>query len=118
MSDEIAVTLQPETTRSPAFISVYSNHSRMAMSPWDITVTFAVTQDLAIGKVTLEDQVALRLSPQHFKALCVSFAKTLKAWESRFGEVKIPPETGQIADAMAAVILGKGKGPTTRKKRH
>jgi hypothetical protein len=46
------------------------------------------------------DQVAVTVSPQHFKALCQSLNETLMAYESAFGELKIPEsDTRPLRDA-------------------
>jgi hypothetical protein len=75
--------------RDPEFREVYANASLTALSPFDITLTFAKSSDVA-GQAMQIDQVSVTVSPQHFKALCGSLVETLKAYEASFGELTIP----------------------------
>ena len=50
---------------------------------------FAKATDVGGGQTVQVDQVAVTVSPQHFKALCNSFVETLKAYENSFGELRI-----------------------------
>lgn len=42
------------------------------------------------GQTVQVDQVAVTVSPQHFKALCKSLNETLMAYENAFGKLNIP----------------------------
>ena|ERR1700732_3755191 len=86
---EFALTQGIPRVRDPQFREVYANTSLTGLSPFDITLTFAKASDVA-GQAMQVDQVAVTMSPQHFKALCQSLNETLKAYEDAFGELKVP----------------------------
>jgi hypothetical protein len=89
------------------------------MGPFDVTVTFSKSQDVA-GQTMVIDQGAVSFSPQHFKNFCLTAIESLKAYENVFGELKIPESdiaavtsTEQIEamlkaarDARRAIIAG------------
>lgn len=99
-----SVMIGAEVRRSPNFVSAYANQSRLGMTPWDITMIFSSTEDLGPGRVVSEDQVAVRVSPQHFKALCISLAAALSAYEQQFGELHIPAGSTPTAERMGAAL--------------
>jgi hypothetical protein len=52
------------------------------------------------GQTVQVDQVSVTMSPQHFKAFCLSLNETLKAYESGFGALNIPEsDTKPLRDA-------------------
>ena len=59
------------------------------MSPYDLTLYFSKATDIGGGQAALVDQIAVIMSPQHFKQFCVALNETLKAYENVFGELKI-----------------------------
>lgn len=72
------------------------------MSAYDISVTFAQNKE-AEGKVVMEEQVMVFLSPHQFKALVTVAANTLEAYESLFGTLTLPPNFSARADLKEAV---------------
>lgn len=75
--------------RDPQFREVYANTCFTGLSPFDVTLTFAKTTDMA-GQALQVDQVSVTVSPQHFKALCRSLNQTMEAYEKVFGNLQIP----------------------------
>jgi hypothetical protein len=75
--------------RDPQFREVYANASFTGLTPFDVTLIFSRASDLA-GQSVQVDQVAVTLSPQHFKGFCRSINETLKAYEKVFGVLQIP----------------------------
>ena len=97
---------KPNTTaalprvRDAQFREVYANASFTGLSPYDITITFSKTTDFAGQQQMQVDQVAVTVSPQHFKAMCNSLNETLKAYENVFGKLEIPDsDTRPVSDA-------------------
>ncbi len=76
--------------RDQQYREVYCNGTFIGMSPYDITLFLTKATDIGGGQNVLVDQVAVIMSPQHFKQFCRSASETLKAYESVFGELKIP----------------------------
>jgi methionine synthase II (cobalamin-independent) len=112
MTNKVVIAESSEKSkRSPNYISIYSNQSRLGITPWDISIIFATTDDFGAGKIEIEDQATIRLSPQHFKALCSSFAAVLKAYEKQFGVVNVNSDTMvsevELSDALEKTMTAK-----------
>jgi Protein of unknown function (DUF3467) len=75
--------------RDPQFREVYANASFTGMGPFDVTIIFAKSGDFA-GQQMIVDQVAVTMSPQHFKNVCRAMNEALKAYENVFGALKTP----------------------------
>lgn len=74
--------------RDPQFREVYANATFNGLSPYDVTMTFAKTSDVA-GQTFQVDQVSVTMSPQHYKAFILAAQETLVAYESFFGKLSI-----------------------------
>jgi hypothetical protein len=75
-------------TRSLDFKDIYTNASRVGVTPWDFSITVSLTKDIAPGMPPIiEDQAVLRMSPQHFKIFSKSISDFIAAWEEVFGQV-------------------------------
>ena len=74
--------------RSAEFRDIYSNNARVGVSPWDISITFALAKEIVPGTIIAEDQAVVRMSPQQFKTFAEAIMTTLQAWEEVFGEIK------------------------------
>jgi len=59
------------------------------MGPFDISLTFQKTSEISPGQLTLVDQAAVTVSPQHFKAFVRSANEALAAYEQAFGILTI-----------------------------
>jgi hypothetical protein len=107
---EPASTPNLPRVRDPQFREVYANVSLTGISPFDITLTFGKATDMA-GQTVQVDQVAVTMSPQHFKALCLSLNETLKAYEEGFGELRIPEiDTKPLRDAaQIGLLIGEAR---------
>ena len=73
--------------RSQAYFDVYSNHTKLQITPFDISIIFGRIDEFpGMGNV-IEDMGIVRLSPAHFKLLTASLQSTLENWEKLFGEI-------------------------------
>jgi hypothetical protein len=93
--------------RDPQFREIYTNASFTGLTPFDITITFSRASDFS-GQTVHLDQVAVTMSPQHFKGFCKSLNETMTAYESVFGALQIPDsDTRPLTDAsqIEAMIL-------------
>ena len=77
------------SVRSPDFKDIYSNNSRLSISPFDFAVTFGRITEPAMGVNVVEDEVVVRMSVQQFKTFLESSSSALAAWEEVFGEIKL-----------------------------
>lgn len=104
MADEANIQPMANTgvprLRDQQFREVYANGTFTGMTPYDITLFFTKATDIGGGQNALVDQVAVIMSPQHFKQFCRSVSKSLKAYETVFGELNIPE--GDIEPATKA----------------
>jgi hypothetical protein len=74
--------------RTPEFKDIYSNVSRITVTPFDFSIIFGRNVELPnVGNVT-EELVSVRFSPQQFKSMIDGLTRMLVAWERAFGEIK------------------------------
>ena len=93
--------------RDQLYREVYSNMSLTGMTPFDVTLTFQKASEVVPGQTMLMDQVAVCMSPQHFKAFVRSAMVTLEAYEASFGTLSVSDaDTAPIktADQIIAAI--------------
>ena len=76
----------PKFIQGLAFRKIYSNATRMALSLWDIQVTFSQGVSGPDGQV-MEDEVCVIMSPQHAKALLNNWQSTIDKYEEIFGSI-------------------------------
>ena len=76
-----------QSSKSANFVDIYTNNSRVSVSPWDVSITFSLAKELMPGLLSSEDQCVIRMSPQQFKIFTNAIVTTLKAWEEVFGEI-------------------------------
>ena len=115
-----AISMVPRV-RDPQYREIYSNASFSGISPFDVTLTFSKSSDIA-GQQVHVDQVSVTMSPQHFKGFCKSLTETLKAYESVFGAINTPDaDLSPLRDAaqLEQIIREardknrEGRGPTS-----
>ena len=87
---------QRESTKSPHFVSVYSNDVQVQTSPWDMRLmlgemTSAPSPEDPVVRITQLAEV--RLSPPLAKRLAEIMVLQIKAYEDRFGDIPVPPNT-------------------------
>jgi hypothetical protein len=90
--------------RSPDFKDIYTNATRVSLSPWDMNITFTLTKEIMPGVLVGEDQAVVRMSPQQFKIFAESLLTTMTAWEEVFGAI-IPTSPSLSKETMKAGIL-------------
>jgi hypothetical protein len=89
---EQRTTLKPEDmnfVRSDKFIRVYANNTQIEATVWDVRLTFG-DMTVSEGKVTVEQILAVVISPQHAKALVNVLANNIAKYEQDIGEIKLP----------------------------
>ena len=74
--------------KAPDYREIYSNVSRVAISPWDLRLVFGQTVEGATqGQLVMQDVMTVVISPQHAKILLESWTTAMKTYETHFGEV-------------------------------
>jgi hypothetical protein len=72
-------------------------------------MTFAKVGDMA-GQAVQVDQVAVTMSPQHFKGFCKSLSETLEAYESAYGQLTIPESVTRPLRSAAQIVAKIAEG--------
>jgi len=91
-------------TRSPEFKDVYSNHSRINVSPFDFSMVYSKIVEHAPGLNAIEDQVVVRMSPQQFKIFVQTATNMLKSWEDVFGDIKSNVKSADPAKIKDSIV--------------
>jgi hypothetical protein len=101
MSNE-KIAMIPAVTgpQSPAHQEIYTNTSKVGLSPWDIRLVFGHIIEKN-GTQMLEDLVTVVTSPQHAKVLVSAWAKAVQSYEENFGA--IPDLTDKVTQMQASV---------------
>ena len=101
MSTAAQIGIPTQTVRSATYQEIYSNHAKLALTPFDIQITLGHTSEQPPGVPVIEDDVVIRLSPQMCKNLSISLSMALKAWESQFGTIIL---TGKKPEDVVAAV--------------
>jgi hypothetical protein len=76
--------------RGKDYQTVFSNNSRMRLSPTEIALTFGYTDQLPGSPAPFnEEKVTVVFTPQHAKLLTISLAETIKIFEANYGPINI-----------------------------
>jgi hypothetical protein len=97
------------TIRSPAFRDVYANNMKLAITPLDITIVLSHTSESPPGTSVIEEDVAIRVSPQFCKAFSVNLARTIATWEAQFGEIVLTSKSPEEVLAAVRLIIADQK---------
>ena len=102
----IPITVQNlQEVKSDNHRQIYSNFSRVGLSPWDIAIIFGIINDAAPGQPpSTTSEVTIRMSPHQFKAFATSLPLILAEWEARFGEINLPQALKMSAETMHDVL--------------
>lgn len=96
---------EPPRTRAADFRDVYTNGVYVVPGPFDFTVV--VTQsdyDPATKQLKVEDKVALRMSPQHFKSMTGVFLELLVKYEVPAGSIKVNDRSPERIELLNEII--------------
>lgn len=77
------------SARSADFRDIYTNSSRVGVTPWDFAITFALSKEIPGGTSINEDQATVRMSPQQFKIFTHALLSTVTVWEEVYGEIAL-----------------------------
>ncbi len=72
--------------------TTYIDSTRMAHSPFDIRMHFALLKEVEPGLVAEEEQTVIIMSPQHAKAFLKVLTDNLKRWEDKYGIIPVSKE--------------------------
>jgi hypothetical protein len=78
--------------KSQDFKNYYVNNVKIVITPNDLSLICGQIQPPDGSEVTVvEEQLAVRLSPQSVKVLATSLVSALEGWEKIFGKLPDPP---------------------------
>jgi Protein of unknown function (DUF3467) len=107
------LTTEPPVFRSPDYRIVFSNLSRLRVSPTEFAITFGYLDAIPVAGTPLntsvalnatEDRTSIILTPHHAKILALNLQGAIAAYEREYGkiDVALKPPLG-IDKLMAAV---------------
>jgi len=99
------VSGNPTETKSDHFREIYSNFSRVGLTPFDMSLAFGTIKDATPGEpMGVMAEVLIRMSPHQFKSFANSLPMIMAEWESRFGVVNLPPQFLTSPESMHAAL--------------
>jgi hypothetical protein len=84
--------LDREVTRSPDFVSIYTNDVQVQTSAWDLRLILGEITGFPTAespRPTVRQLAELRMSPQLAKSLIMIMIEQLRAYETTFGQIPI-----------------------------
>jgi len=93
--DPRKVQVHRESTKSPAFLSIYANDVDIQATPWDLRLVLGEITDrpsLANPTISIKELCEVRISPQLAKQLAIVLMGQLRAYEEQFGEIPGPKD--------------------------
>ena len=73
--------------RSHEFRNHYSNHSKIGISQWDLSLVLGQLVDIGNNVSVVEEFAAIKFSPHHFKNLAAVMNESIDQWEKLFGSI-------------------------------
>lgn len=87
---------EPPVHRGSDYRVVFANHSRVRVSPTEITISFGYLDDIPGEAPSVQEKVTLVLTPTHTKLLSVSLKAILDLFEAQYGRIKMEYPPGQL----------------------
>jgi len=91
----------------------YTNTSKMAASPYDVTILFERSSPPTIPSTPLankeyipvvSDVLEVSMSPAHAKAVVIGLLNTLSVYEKTFGKIAMEPQKDQEFKSIIATL--------------
>lgn len=90
-----------EIKKAADFKSFYVNWAQAATSPFDVVVVFGEGTPDGTGGMEIEQKARVIFSPLEAKMVAYILTKTLRQYETTFGEIKIPKQVAaQVRELM------------------
>jgi len=100
VTDKPTVVPQLERIRSSHFITVYSDDTAMAVNPLGMKLFFGNIADVKEGKVVIEQEVCVCMSPEHAYNLQQLLERQLEKYQKTFGPLRAMPETVEVSSTI------------------
>jgi hypothetical protein len=104
---------EPPTIRSGEYKIIFSNFSRMRVSPTEFAIRFGYLDttplpgspmNSGMNIDAVEDRVAVVLTPHHAKILALTLQGSVTAYEREYGKIDITPRPTIGADKLMSAI--------------
>ena len=69
--------------------SIYTNHTEMSLSSWDMRIRFSEVLAIEEGQQLLQEKVVVVMSLHHAKAFVKMFQEELQEFEKHHGEIHL-----------------------------
>lgn len=78
-----------EVTKSPDFLSIYTNDIQIQTSPWDLRISMGIIADISGDPpiVNVKHLADVNMSPQLAKKVAKILTDQLDIYEEQFGEI-------------------------------
>jgi hypothetical protein len=96
---------------------MYFNHSRVALSSFDVRIYFGQGNITAQGEQSLVEQLCVILTPEYAAAFSQTLKATLEKYEELFGKIR-PPSAPMLLQAAANMKATEEVTPPTSRKVH
>jgi hypothetical protein len=106
---EVGLGLPSKIENAADFRELYVNHIQLAMTPFDLLITFGHIYEGTEAQPAVKNDVAIRVSPQTFKTLSVNLAGAIAAWESQFGPISVTNRRPEDVLASLKTFMKKQK---------
>lgn len=104
--------VNPRITRSEGYKTIYANAVKLALSPWDLRITFSQTLEVMPPEIVNEELITVVMSPQQAKAAMIHWVNTVKIYEDTFGTI---PDIGKVIGQKTGLEIGKAAVPKKKK---
>jgi hypothetical protein len=86
-----------KNVKAPDFRTIYSNNVGFTAALFDFGMIFGEVTDVEqtgadVGTITVEQKVRVVMTPLHAKVFLQVAANQLRAYEEKFGELKVPEQ--------------------------
>ena len=88
-TEEKIHTDKTDKEKRPDIPDIYVNSVNFAVSPYDFILQFGLKSEENIEPKHL---LNIRMSPQHAKVFAFVFLKTVRTYEQKIGEIKLPKD--------------------------
>jgi hypothetical protein len=76
--------------------TTYSNHVQIGFTQMDVRLVFGEVVDSTAGTITVEQRTNVTMSWLQAKILIANLTQVVSDYESRFGELKLPPGADEL----------------------
>ena len=96
-----------QRVQAEEFGSLYANNVSIGFSTWDMWITFGEIVGEQNGEPVIEEHTRITMSRELGKVMAILLGSNLRAYESKFGEIRVPALSPEEVKAIAQMTGGK-----------